>query len=163
MTMHRPKARMAAVAALITFAIQPARAEQPFEAVAGAWSGSGVMQTKDGPRERVRCKIQYAAKSAGQALRMDMRCATEAYKMSLEANLAQRGSAVTGNWFENEYRQGGTVSGTVDHGVIEARIEGDTITALLSVRTKANRQTLVMTSPGAWISEVTVELTRDGR
>jgi hypothetical protein len=34
---------------------------------------------------------------------------------------------------------------------------------LLTVRTKANRQTFVMESPGAWISQVSIDLVRDSR
>ena len=55
------------------------------------------------------------------------------------------------------------VSGQNVNGVIEGKIEGDTITALMTVRTKGNRQTFVMDSPGAWISHVSIDLVRDSR
>ena len=141
----------------------PAYAQQSFDSVAGTWSGNGLMKPSDGPRERVRCKIQYAPKNAGQSVKMDVRCASDAYKMDLNANIDQNGSALSGNWFEREYRQGGKVSGRYVNGVIESKIEGDTITALLTVRTKGNRQTFVMESPGAWISHVSIDLVRDAR
>jgi hypothetical protein len=144
-------------------AIAPAYAEQAFDNVAGSWSGSGSMKTKDGPRERVKCKVDYAVKNAGQSVTMNVRCASDAYKMDLNANIDQTGTALSGNWFERQYRQGGKVSGQNVNGLIEAKVEGDTITALLTVRTKASRQTFVMESPGAWISQVSIDLVRDPR
>jgi hypothetical protein len=148
------------MAALI---IAPARAQQSFDEVAGSWSGVGSMKPSDGPRERVRCKVDYTVKSEGQSVKMNVRCASDAYKMELTANIDQRGSALSGNWFESQYRQGGKISGQNVNGLIEAKIEGDTITALLTVRTKGNRQSFAMESPGAWVSQVSIDLLRDPR
>jgi len=144
-------------------AAAPARAEQNFENVAGSWSGGGLMKPSDGPRERVRCKVDYVVKNAGQSVKMNVRCASDAYKMDLNANIDESGTTLSGNWFESQYRQGGNVSGQNVNGVIEAKVESDTITALLTVQTKGNRQTFVMDSPGAWISHVSIDLVRDAR
>ncbi|HZC95040.1 MAG TPA: hypothetical protein VE267_02720 [Bradyrhizobium sp.] len=151
--------RCSLVAAML--AVQPAVAEQGFEDVAGAWSGVGSMKPSDGPRERVRCKVDYIVKNTGQSLKMDLRCASDAYKMHLSANIDQDGSKLSGNWFESQYRQGGKISGQNVNGLIEAKAESETITALLTVRTKGGRQTFVMESPGAWVSQVSIELLRD--
>src|SRR5437899_4527787 len=142
-------------------AAAPARAEQNFENVAGSWSGSGSMKPSDGPRERVRCKVDYIVKNTGQSVKMNVRCASDAYKMDLSANIDQNGTALSGNWFESQYRQGGKVSGRNVDGLIEAKVESDTITALLTVRTKGKHQSFVMESPGAWISQVSIDLLRD--
>src|ERR1700682_74844 len=95
--------------------------------------------------------------------RSDERATSDAYKMNWNANIDQNGTELSGNWFESQYRQGGKVSGQNANGVIEARVEGQTITALLTVNTKGNRQTFVMDSPGAWVSHVSIELVRDAR
>jgi hypothetical protein len=151
-------------ALLITIlAIAPARAEQSFDDVAGSWSGSGSMKPSDGPRERVRCKVDYIVKNAGQSVKLNLRCASDAYKMELSANIDQTGTALSGNWFESQYRQGGKISGQNVNGLIEAKVESDTITALLTVRTKGSRQSFVMESPGAWVSHVSIDLFRDPR
>lgn len=121
------------------------------------------MKPKDGPPERVRCKVDYVVKSEGQSVKMDVRCASDAYKMELNANIDQNGSELSGNWFESQYRIGGKVSGQNANGFIDARIEGDKITALLAVRTKGNRQSFSMESPGAWVSQVSIDLLRDRR
>jgi len=144
-------------------AAAPAYAEQSFDNVAGSWSGSGSMKPSDGPRERVRCKVDYVVKNAGQSVKMNVRCASDAYKMELSANIDQNGTALSGNWFESQYRQGGKVSGQNVNGLIEAKVESDTITALLTVRTKGSHQSFVMESPGAWVSQVSIDLVRDPR
>ena len=143
--------------------ITPACAQQSFDEVAGLWSGVGSMKPSDGPRERVRCKVDYIVKNGGQSVKMNVRCASDAYKMELTANIDQKGTALSGNWFESQYRQGGKISGQNVNGLIEAKIEGDTITALLTVRTKGNRQSFAMESPGAWVSQVSIDLVRDPR
>jgi hypothetical protein len=83
--------------------------------------------------------------------------------MNLSANLEQNGSAISGNWFESEYRQGGTIVGQNVNGLIEARVEGNTVAALLTVRTKGERQSFAMEAPGAWVSQVSIDLLRDKR
>lgn len=153
--------RCAALTVMLVAA--PACAQQSFENVAGAWSGGGTIKPSDGPRERVRCKADYTVKSSGQSVKLNLRCASDAYKMELSANIDQNGSDLSGNWFESEYRQGGKVSGRNVDGLIEAKIEGDTITALLNVATKGNRQTVSMESPGAWLSQASIELVRESR
>ena len=144
-------------------AAAPACAQQSFDSVAGSWSGGGWMTTKDGPRERVRCKVDYIVKNTGQSMKMNVRCASDAYKMDLSANIDQNGTALSGNWFESQYRQGGKVSGQNVNGLIEAKVESQTIVALLTVRTKGNHQTFVMEAPGMWVSQVSIELVRDPR
>src|SRR5260370_33800590 len=136
-------------ALLITIhAIAPAYAEQSFDTVAGSWSGSGSMKPSDGPRERVRCKVDYAVKNTGQSVKMNVRCASDAYKMDLSANIDQNGTALSGNWFESQYRQGGKVSVQNVNGLIEAKVESGNITALLTVRHQGMNQSFVMESPG---------------
>jgi hypothetical protein len=141
--------------------IGPARAQSNFEALAGVWSGGGMMKPADGPRERVKCKINYIPKKEGQSLKMEVRCASDAYKMNLSANIDQEGSAISGDWFESEYRQGGKVSGQSSDGLIEAKVESQTVVASLTVRTKGDRQSFEMEAPGLWVSEVQIDLVRD--
>jgi hypothetical protein len=151
------------VSLIAILAAAPAYAQQSFENVAGSWSGGGVMKPSDGPRERVRCKADYVPKNNGQSVKLNLRCASDAYKMELSANIDQDGTNLSGNWFESQYRQGGKLSGKNVNGLIEAKVESDTITALLSVQTKGNRQTFAMESPGAWVSQVSIDLVREPR
>src|SRR5450756_3135360 len=85
------------LALMTVLSIAPACAEQAFDTVAGSWSGSGSMKPSDGPRERVRCKVDYVPKNAGQSVKMNVRCASDAYKMDLSANIDQTGTAPSVN------------------------------------------------------------------
>ncbi len=141
----------------------PASAQPGFDSVAGSWSGIGSMKPSDGPRERVRCKAEYEPKNAGQSVKMTLRCASDAYKMEMSANLDQDGNTISGNWYESQYHQGGKITGQIVNDVIEAKAESDTIIALLTVRTKGSHQSFVMEAPGAWVSQVSIDLVKDAR
>ena len=146
---------------LATLSSLPVRAEQTFNSLAGSWSGVGSMKPSDGPPERIRCKVNYAVDSAGEAVKLSLRCASDSYKMDLSANIVQNGTVLSGNWFESQYRQGGKFSGEHDNGIVKAKIESDTITALLTMQTTGDHQLFAMESPGAWISQVSIRLLRD--
>jgi hypothetical protein len=141
----------------------PSYAEPVFDSLAGTWSGTGTMKPSDGPREKVRCKVGYNVTRPGRSLTLDLRCASDAYKMVLSANIEQSGTELSGNWFESEYRQGGKVYGTNRDGLIEARIEGNTVAALVAIQTRSNRQSFLMEAPGSWMSEVAIELNKDAK
>ena len=133
----------------------------PFGPLSGAWSGRGTVDTREGAHEHVRCKATYEAKDAGQAVRLDLVCASDAYKFTLNGNIVQRGEALSGNWFESTRRVGGSLNGRNKGGLIEARAEGDTFTALLTVKTTGGRQIFLMESPGSRFEQVKIELSRN--
>ncbi|WP_407158522.1 hypothetical protein [Bradyrhizobium sp. STM 3557] len=131
--------------------------------LAGTWSGTGWMKPSDGAKERIRCRASYVVKRPAKSMTFDLKCASEAYKMLFSAEIEQDGTSISGNWFESEYRQGGKIYGTSSEGLIEARVEGNTVAALVEIRTKANHQSFALEAPGAWASEVVVELDREGK
>ena len=131
--------------------------------LAGVWTGAGSMKPSDGPRERIRCKATYTVQKPNRSMDLDLLCASQAYKLNLQANIGQTGNEISGNWFEREYRQGGKIVGKNREGNIEARIEGNTVAALVSIQTKADRQAFSMDAPGAWVSQVSIELVRAQR
>ncbi|MGT2435994.1 hypothetical protein ACU4GH_09130 [Bradyrhizobium betae] len=164
MLLKVPMVRMGIGAACLAFVgIGPLLAEPVFDGLAGAWFGIGTMKPSDGPREKVRCKVAYNVTRPGRSLTLDLRCASDAYKMVLSANIEQSGTELSGNWFESEYRQGGKVYGTNRDGLIEARIEGNTVAALVTIQTKASHQSFLMEAPGSWMSEVAIELNKEAK
>ncbi|TQF40561.1 hypothetical protein UNPF46_09495 [Bradyrhizobium sp. UNPF46] len=164
MRLKSSAARMGVGAAcLVLVGTSAVRAEPVFDGLAGAWSGIGTMKPSDGPREKVRCKVAYNVTRPGRSLTLDLRCASDAYKMVLSANIEQSGTELSGNWFESEYRQGGKVYGSNKDGLIEARIEGNTVAALVTIQTRSNHQSFLMEAPGSWMSEVAIELNKDAR
>lgn len=153
---------------MMFFSISPAFPEGtstsgPFDTLAGLWSGNGVVQTSDGQHERVRCKATYGTANAGHIVKLDLRCASDAYNFELSSNIMQTGDSLSGNWFESTHRVGGSISGRNTGREIKARAEGDTFTALLTVKTNGHRQSFLMESPGAKVSQVSINLSQAAR
>jgi hypothetical protein len=87
---------------------------------------------------------------------LDLRCASDAYKFELSSNIMKTGSSLSGNWFESTHRVGGSISGRNTGSEINARAEGDTFTAPLTVKTNGHRQVFPMQSPGAKVWQVSI-------
>jgi len=151
-----------AALALVLIAASSAHAQSsgPFEVLAGSWSGSGVVNTSDGSHERVRCLAKYVSEKAGNGVQLDLRCATDSYKVEFTSNIVQSGGSLSGNWFERTRRVGGQISGKAEGDQVSVRASGQTFTALLNVTTQGTRQTFSMESPGAWIPEFSIALNR---
>jgi hypothetical protein len=64
----------------VPLAASLASEQQGFEDVAGSWSGSGSMKPSDGPRERVKCKVDYDVKNAGHSLKLNCAARVRATK-----------------------------------------------------------------------------------
>ena len=75
-------------------------ATSPFTAMAGSWSGGGVIDTSDGGRERLRCRAAYDVGAAGTQLRLNLRCASDSYTFDLASDVQYRGGAISGSWSE---------------------------------------------------------------
>jgi hypothetical protein len=150
------------LAAMIMLAAPTAHAEGagPFEALAGSWSGNGTASTSDGGRERVRCIAKYAPQSSGHRLGIDLRCASDAYKVEFIGTIVETGEALSGTWFESTRRVGGKISGKASGNQFNVRADGETFTALLSVKTQGNHQIFDMESPGAWVPRFSIALNR---
>ena len=137
-----------------------AQAAGPFEVLAGSWSGTGTVNTSDGTHERVRCLAKYVSEKAGNGVQLDLRCATDSYKVEFTSSIVQSAGSLSGNWFERTRRVGGQISGRANGDEFNVRASGQTFTALLNVKTQGTRQTFTMESPGAWIPEFTIALNR---
>jgi plastocyanin len=149
-----------AASAFLTCAQSRAQTAGPFDELGGAWTGSGVVNLREGSKERVRCKANYVVKSNGYSIDQELTCASDAYKFEMNSNIVQQGDQLTGIWFESVHRVAGKVVGRSNGSQIEVRAEGDTFTALLNVSTHGDKQSLVMESPGSRVESVTIALTR---
>jgi hypothetical protein len=98
-----------------------AYSQSTFTSMAGSWSRSGLVQLRSGTHERVRCKASYVTPSNGLSLKLELRCASEAYKFELSSNIVQSGASILGDWFESTNRVGGRISGQNNGGLITAR------------------------------------------
>jgi len=148
--------------ALMLLAAPAARGQAtgPFEVLAGSWSGTGTVNTSDGLHERVKCLAKYVSEKAGNRLELELRCASDSYKVEFTSNIVQSGGSLSGNWFERTRRVGGSISGKANGNQFNVRASGDTFTALLNVTTQGSHRTFSMDSPGAYVPHFSIALNR---
>jgi hypothetical protein len=135
--------------------------DSPFTAMAGNWSGSGTITLSDDTRERIRCRASYKPDSAGANMALDLRCASDSYKFELQSQVAYSDGKISGNWNEATRNAAGAIIGSARGNQIEARAEGQTFAALLSLNTRGNRQIVSIRSPGSKLTEAAITLSRN--
>jgi hypothetical protein len=132
----------------------------PFAAMAGSWSGDGVLSTTDGGRERLRCRASYDVAGTGTELRLNLKCASESYNFDLASEVQYRGGAISGSWSESSRNASGTLSGRAAGDRIEAAARGENFAANLSLTTRGSRQTVSIHPTGTNITAVSLALSR---
>ena len=147
----------AVVFALLTASGAPASAQQ-FNQFVGYWSGSGTITVKDGTRERLRCRGEFAG--AANALNLMLRCASDSYKFELQSDIKSDGSNISGSWNELTRHVYGSISGRVTGNRIEASAVAAGFTAAISLTARGNTQQVSIRAPGSEISEVAISLSR---
>jgi len=144
--------------AVLAFPASTPAAYSPFAALAGNWSGGGILQSADGTQERLRCRAGYDV--GGAELRLNLRCASASYNFDLTSDVQYRGGAITGTWREASRNASGTLSGRAGNGQIEASARGENFSAELSLTTRGNRQIVSLRPQGVNITQVSLELDR---
>jgi hypothetical protein len=137
-----------------------AAASSPFAAMAGSWSGDGVLTTSDGGQERLRCRANYDIAGPGTELRLNLRCASDSFNIDLSGNVEYRSGTISGEWTEASHNASGTISGRASGGHIEAAARGDGFSADLSLTTRGGRQYVSIRPQGTSISSVSLALNR---
>ncbi len=132
----------------------------PFAAMAGSWSGGGVLNTSDGNQERLRCRASYDVAGTGAELQLNLRCASQSYNFDLAGSVEYRGGAISGEWTEASRNASGTISGHANGDRIEAAARGDNFSAGLSLTTRGNRQTVSIRPQGTNVTAVSLEMAR---
>jgi len=144
--------RLASAGALLIalgLAFYPALAAvSPFRAMAGSWSGGGVLSTADGNQERLRCRAAYDVAERGDKLNLNLRCASDSYNFDLAGNVEYRGGAISGEWTESSRNASGTIEGRAAGDHVEAAARGPNFSADLSLTTRGNRQTISIRPQG---------------
>jgi hypothetical protein len=130
----------------------------PFVAMAGTWSGGGVLSTNDGQQEQLRCRASYDVDGAGDQLRLNLTCASASYNLASEVEY--RGGAIRGSWTEASRNASGTLSGRAAGDHVEAAARGDSFSANLSLTTRGGRQTVSIQPQGTNITSVSLALNR---
>jgi hypothetical protein len=135
-------------------------AASPFAAMAGSWSGGGILNTTDGTQERLRCRASYDVGGTGAEVRLNLRCASDSYNFDLASEVQYHGGMISGSWNEASRNASGTISGRAAGGRIEALARGDSFSADLSLTTRGNRQIVSIRPQGASIAAISLALDR---
>jgi hypothetical protein len=132
----------------------------PFAAIAGAWTGGGSIALTGDINERLRCRANHTYGQANSSLALNIRCASDNYKIELISNVTERRGQVTGQWRETNYNVTGTINGRVAGNRVSAVAEGDKFTADLTVVTTGNRQTIRIQPKATYLQDVQIALSR---
>jgi hypothetical protein len=139
-----------------------ATAGHPFAAMAGAWTGGGIIQLTNDITERLRCRADHKYNQGASSLALSIRCASDNYKFELTSDVVERRGQVSGTWREAGYGVSGSISGRVAGSRISATATGDKFTSAISVNTSGNRQTVSLTPERTYVISVQIELNRAG-
>ena len=141
---HARRLTFAAGAFFVTaLAVSPGHAQSsPFAGMAGSWSGGGTVTLDDGSSERIRCRATYRV--GGPNMEMTLTCASDAYRFNLQANVADRGGAVSGTWSESSRNISGNLEGRGGGGNFQVVASTVGFNANISLRTVGNKQSVVM-------------------
>ena len=141
-------------------ATSPARADGPFSALAGSWSGGGKVDFNDGKSERLRCRATYTVGGGGSQVSLTLRCASDSYNFVLTSSLTAQGGSASGNWSEQTRGIGGTVSGTVGGNTMRLQVVGPAFGAGLSLAVNGNKQAISIASAGSQLKGASISLTK---
>jgi hypothetical protein len=137
-----------------------AQGSTPLSLMAGSWSGTGNITLSDNTRERLRCRSSYKPDASGNTMVLSLTCASDSYKFDLASNVTYSGGQISGNWSESTRAAAGNLSGTANGGNVEARVEGQTFAAFISLSTRGDQQSISIRAPGSAMKEVAITLSR---
>lgn len=158
-------ARMARTAAVLV-AVSPcapvaASTAGSFESFAGHWQGGGTITLGDGSREAIRCKASYAAREDGDAMNIDVDCASDSYRVRILSQLVAQGDTFSGDWQEVTRQAQGSVTGLIlGPGEMQADLRALGIEIRLSARATGDRQAIAIRVQGTDVQAVDIALRR---
>ncbi len=122
---------IAAALSLSSLAVTQARSEPG--ALAGTWSGGGVVEYATGSRERARCQANYSAGST--TVSVNATCATPSGSVSQYARLRKTGAnSYAGTFFNPQYNTSGSMHVVVHGNTQSVSISSGSGSASLSLR-----------------------------
>lgn len=137
------------------------RADAPFAALNGAWSGGGQVRLEGGRTERISCRAYYTPRNAGAGVGIALRCASPSFAINLRSTVSSTNGRVTGDWEETNFGASGNVVGRASPGNLAVAINGGGLNGSMSVSFGASRQQVSINTTGsAALRGVSVSLSR---
>ena len=154
--------RLASMAAILLCAVLialPAAGEtSPLEALAGSWSGTGVVKVSGGGREHGKCNASWELPTPSRVT-VQLTCASESYKVVVSGHLEYRDGLITGGWSEATRDVGGTISGRAEGNRLQLDISG-IVTATLTIDTEGDHQSILIQLQGGKFESGSATMTR---
>jgi hypothetical protein len=135
-------------------------AASPLTAMAGSWSGGGVVNTSDGGQQQLRCRASYDVTRTGDELRLHLRCASDSYNFDLTSEVQYRRGEISGSWTEASRNASGTLEGRAAGDRVVASARGQNFSADLSLTTRGRRQRVTIRPQGTFVTSVSLTLER---
>ncbi len=152
-------AALLAVAGSMAVGAPQARAETPFEMLAGTWVGSGQIRLDNGRSEALKCRAFYTQKDDG-GLGIALRCASASNKIELRASLNQDRGSIDGSWEERTFNAAGTVKGRMTPSKINLSITGGSFSGSMNVAIIGERHSVSIETSGIGLRGVSINLSR---
>lgn len=150
------------LAALLTGAsLGPAAAAGPFTGFPGEWTGTGDITMSDGSHDRIKCKASYSVGPSGQALNINVNCASDSYRVNIISNVVAQGDSFSGTWRETTRQVDGDVTGRVPApGQYQASLKGTGFGIELAATSNGRQQAITIVSQGTDVQNVRITLRR---
>ena len=137
-----------------------APAASRFDALLGAWSGSGRSTYQDGQAEPIRCTAYYTEN--GPRLRLAIRCQSASTDIEIRGQLTASGERASGTWEERTFHASGEANGRLAGNRMTLSIAGGGFSGSMSVVFGGGRQVVTIATEGISLKSVTVTLLKSG-
>lgn len=114
--------------------------------MAGVWAGGGTVSLDDGSTERIRCRETAAVGARGSGLNLSLTCASDSYKFDLRGDVVAERGVLSGTWSESSRGVNGALQGRGGRGNFQVLATAAGFVAQLSLTTRGNRQSVIITS-----------------
>jgi len=152
-------ALLAASVAGLSIARSSASGENPFDVLAGTWSGNGRVTLEGGRSEAISCTAYYLSKDAGSGMSLAIRCAGSSYDVEIRSNLRYANGRVSGDWEERTFNAAGSASGAARDGRLRLLING-AVSASITMAHDELRQSISIKGNGTGLPSIRVGFLR---
>ena len=146
--------------ALATALASATAAAGPLNDLPGRWTGEGSLVFSNGSTERLQCVATYFVDGNGSAVRHNLRCSNQGYKVDVAAKLAVANDRVSGEWEERTWAKTGTVAGTMGADGFNLKVTGLDFTATMAVTTSGCKQSISIMPTGFDISRIALTMVK---
>ena len=130
----------------------------PVTNLPGRWSGPGSIIMTNGETEQMRCVATYFVEGNGGAVKQNLRCAGQGYKIDAITSLTVANGRVSGGWEERTWDTKGSIKGDMQTDGFSLTIDGPGFVAAMAVKTSNCNQSINITPRGHAVARISMNL-----